>query len=81
MNPRHLTKNELAEVQKTKLEELVEHAGGANHLAFMLNLPVPTTQSYVARGRISKEGAILVEEHPTLGEYFKAKDLRPDINV
>ena len=81
MDLRLITKNELYQLQKDKLEELIEHAGGIKHLAFMLNLPLPTLNSCQARGRVSKEIAHIVENHPSLGEHFKAVDLRPDLTM
>ena len=81
MDLRSLTKNEIYIMQKQKLEKLVEHAGGVKHLAFMLNIVTPTVNSWIDRGRISKAGAKLVEDHPSLGEYFKAIDLRPDLII
>lgn len=74
-----LTLEELIKVQKERLDELVETVGGVNHLAKMLNLHYTTVKGWVERGRISKTGAKLVEDHMSLGEYYKAINLRPDL--
>ena len=74
-----LTLKELETVQKEQLSKLLDDAGGINHLAKMLNQHYMTVKGWDERGRISKDGAKLVEDHPSLGEYHKAKDLRPDL--
>lgn len=81
MNLHQLTLNEIKELQEQKLKELVEHAGTLKHLAFMLETPLPTVCGWVERGRISKSGARLVESHNSLGELFKAEELRPDLII
>lgn len=73
------TLTELQKLQEERLKELIKVAGNAGHLSRMINTPFSTVQGWVNRGRISKQGAITVEEHPVLGEQFKAVYLRPDI--
>lgn len=73
------TKEELERLHKERLEELVTVATSYHYLAKMLGQPSSTVQGWVTRGRISKAGAKLVEEHPSLKERFNAKYLRPDL--
>lgn len=73
------TKEELEQLHRERLEELVCIATSYHYLAKMLGQPSSTVQGWVVRGRISKAGAKLVEEHPTLKERFTAKYLRPDL--
>ena len=79
MQQLQLTLDELAKVQQDELEKLIEQVGGMNHLSKMLNVSYMVVKGWNDRGRISKGGAKLVEEHGSLGEYFKAKTLRPDL--
>ena len=74
-----LTLEQLNAHKKEALERLIEDAGSVNHLARMLNIHLMTVRGWVGRNAISKQGATLVEDHPTLGEYYKAIDLRPDM--
>jgi hypothetical protein len=73
------TKEELEQLHKEHLEELITLATSYHYLAKMLGQPSSTVQGWVVRGRISKAGAKLVEEHPTLKEHFTANYLRPDL--
>lgn len=75
----NLTLDELQQAHKEQLDKLIAEAGGVNHLSKMLNLPYTTVKGWEDRGRISKSGASMVEEHGSLGEHYKAKDLRPDL--
>lgn len=75
----NLKKNELKIVHKEQLDKLINDVGGVNHLSKMVNLHYTTVRGWEERGRISKEGARLVESHPSLGVHYKAKDLRPDL--
>lgn len=72
-------KEQLAAVHKTALEKLVALGDGRAYLSRMLGLPLGTINSWIDRGRISKDGARLVESHKYLGKFIKAKELRPDI--
>jgi len=74
-NPFNL--KEISMLQKGSLIRLIEEAGNPSHLARMLGIPVSTVHGWSQRGRISKEGARLVELCPNLS--FIAKDLRPDL--
>lgn len=74
-----LTLTELENVQKQKLTELLEQVGGVNHLSKMLNIGYMNVKGWEDRGRISRTGAMLVEGHGSLGEHWKAIDLRPDL--
>lgn len=74
-----MTLEQLQHAHKEAIQDLVKEAGTIIHLAKMLDKPFGTVQGWVERGRISKEGARLVESHPTLGDKFKAKDLRPEL--
>ena len=70
---------ELLQVEKEQLERLVDDVGGISHLSKMLNVHYTTVQGWVERGRISKKGAKMVEDHMSLGEHYKAIELRPDL--
>ena len=70
---------ELKKLHKERLDELIESAGTPKHLSLMLNVPIGTVLSWSTRGRISKEGAGLVELHITLGTKFKKNYLRPEL--
>jgi len=72
-------KKELVTLQRERLNELIEQADGVNYLAKMLNIHYTTIKGWVTRGRISKKGARMVEANKALGEFFKAKYLRPDL--
>lgn len=69
----------LNEYKQKKLDELTEYAGSPTHLSRMLGVGKGVTDAWVRRGQISRHGARLVEKHPTLGEVFTAKKLRPDL--
>ena len=76
---RTMTLDELNRNKKAVLTDLVQQAGGVNHLAIMLNIHYMTVKGWIERDQISKEGARLVEQHMTLGEHWKAITLRPDM--
>lgn len=76
-----LTKEELAETWARALDELIEEAGGAGHLAVMLNIPCAYVRQWVHRGKISLKHAKIVEEHPRLGQVFTAERLRPELGA
>lgn len=73
------TKEELQIIHRHSLDRLIEIAGGAAHLAKMLGEKPSTVSSWVARGRISKEGATKVSKHNTLKLKISAVELRPEI--
>lgn len=73
------TKSELKEILNVRLNELVDFAGGYVYLAKMLNISSSTTQGWVKRGQISKQGAILVSKHKDLRDSFPADYIRPDL--
>ena len=72
------TKDELEQLHKDRLQELVDYAGSWYHLGHMLGINPGAVQSWVRKGKISKKGAQIVEAHPRLGEMFKAEELRLD---
>jgi len=72
-----LNLKQIGELQKGSLNLLIEEAGNPSHLARMLGLPVSTVHGWSQRGRISKEGAMLVERCANLS--LTAKELRPDL--
>lgn len=72
-----LTLDQIRLAQAQALKRLIQEAGNPTHLARMLQLPVSTVHGWSQRGRISKEGAKLVECCPSLN--FVATDLRPDL--
>jgi len=74
-----LTRDQLISLKKFMLNKLLDEVGGIKSLASMLNENYMTISDWVKRGQTSKRGAQLIEDHPTLGEYFKAIDLRPDL--
>lgn len=73
------TKSQLNQKHRCALEELLEYAGGGVALARMIDVPLSTVTSWVARGRISKKGAIDVGSHPVLGKEFTITALRPEM--
>jgi len=73
------TKNQLKEVHEKAILDLVEFAGGRVHLARMLNKPLPTINSWIDRGVISKEGAKLVSKNNALKLEFPISRLRPEL--
>ena len=75
-----LTLEQLEQVQSERLSHLVTLAGNDKHLAKMLGVPVVTARGWIGRGRISRRGAELVEQHPVLSEHYGAQDLRPDLS-
>lgn len=74
-----MTLKELITSQKKAFSELIKKAGSVSHLAKMIDVPLSTAQGWAYRGRISKEGAKKVEQHPLLKDEFKAVDLRPEL--
>jgi hypothetical protein len=78
---REMTGDELSGIKKYQLKALLKHAGSTNDLSRMLSLAYPIVRGWELRNQISKRGARQVETHKTLGEYFKATDLRPDLNI
>ena len=78
---RYLTKYDMDKVRKYMIDKLIEKSGGDTELAKMLGKAITTVRGWKERGRISKEGALTVEDHPILGEKFKACDLRPDLEI
>lgn len=79
LEARLLTFDEMKIIYAKRLKELIKSAGNSNHLATMINVPTGTVKAWERRERISKEGAKLVENHPSLGKKFKADYLRPDL--
>ena len=75
----NLTKAELELHTAAELEDLIAYAGSVSHLARMLDYNYMTVKSWEEAGRISKEGARLVEAHKKLGKKFTAIELRPDL--
>jgi len=65
-------------LQEIALKELIEYAGNNSHLARMLKLPVSTVNSWVVRGRISLQGAELVQANEYLKQEFPLERLRPE---
>jgi len=74
-----MTLKELIAAQKKAFNELIKKAGTVSHLAKMIDVPLSTAQGWAYRGRISKEGAKKVEQHPLLKGEFTAVDLRPEL--
>jgi len=75
----HYSKEELSSIHKERMEKLLSFAGTYIHLAKMLGVTPSTAQGWVIRGRISKAGALLVENNSSLNKKFTAKYLRPDL--
>ncbi len=74
-----MTLEQLRVVHRTQIDNLIDEAGSISHLATMLGISADTVQSWSHRGRISKSGALMVENHALLGTYFMATDLRPEL--
>lgn len=75
-----MTLPQLIAAQDKALKELITKAGTVSHLSRMLGVSLSTAQGWVYRGRISKEGAKLVESHTLLGKSFKIVTLRPELD-
>lgn len=75
------TKREIEKMQKRELMELIQYAGDQVHLARMVGVSQPTVMGWANRGKISKQGAMLVESHPGLSRKFTAIQLRPDLTL
>lgn len=73
------TKDQLAILKRKALNDLVEYCGGATHLAKMLGKPLPTVNSWIKRGMISRDGVESVMSHPNLKSRFTKEQLRPDL--
>jgi len=71
-----LTLDELERIHRQSLRTLISTAGNPTHLARMLGVPVSTVHGWSRRGRISKEGAKLVDQCPYLD--FTFENLRPE---
>lgn len=74
---RILTKSQIDRICHSMLLKVIKEAGTVSHLAKMLGLPVSTVHGWHNRGKVSKSGAVLIEENPYLN--FTAKTLRPDL--
>ena len=74
-----MNKNELMAAQLAALNELIDEAGGCNHLSKMLGVNPMVIKGWTIRGRVSPKGAAIVQAHPTLGDKFSIQDLRPDL--
>ena len=72
-------KEQLEHHQRDQLHKLIHLAGDISYLARMLDLHYMVVKGWKERGRVSKDGAMMVENHPQLGKHFAAKDLRPDL--
>ena len=68
-----MTKNNLA------LKQLITLAGSQKQLAKLLGVDAHSIHDWLKVGQISKKGALLVEASITLGKFFKAQHLRPDV--
>lgn len=73
------TKDQLKEVHRQAVLDLVKFAGGRVHLARMLQKPLPTINSWIDRGVISKQGAELVCKNNALKNEFPMSRLRPEL--
>ena len=73
------TKEQLKEVHRQAVMDLVNFAGGRTHLAKMLNKPLPTINSWVDRGVISKQGVKAVCDNSALKDEFPVSRLRPEL--
>ena len=76
----HIDKKQLEIIQRQQLEKLINKAGTIAHLARMLDEDYMTVKGWVNRGRISKNGALKVEENKELRKHFTALNLRPDLH-
>jgi hypothetical protein len=66
-------------MQKQALTDLVVFAGGRVHLARMLTKPLSTVNSWIDRGKVSREGALEISKHPTFSKEFTISRMRPDL--
>ena len=79
LEARLMTHAQINEAYGVRVKELITEAGGYTHLAIMLNISAQNTFAWEKRERISKAGAKLVGNHPTLNKKFSAYYLRPDL--
>ena len=75
------TKSQLSSLEKERLAQLIEFAGGAAHLGAMLDLSPQTVQGWTTRGRISMAAAKLVAVHPAFAEKFPLHYMRPELET
>lgn len=68
---------QIKEMEKRKLTELVEYVGGQASLARFLGVSRQSVNEWVSRGRISATAAIEVEK--LTNGLFKKEDLRPAV--
>lgn len=68
----------LAAQHKQAMLDLVEYAGSKAHLAKMIGVAPRTVGNWVGHGRISMEGAYLVQNNEYLREHFPVSRLRPE---
>lgn len=76
-----LTLAQIRALQAEALKELIEEAGSNVHLAKMILVPVSTVNSWVSRGRISRDGADRVQKNEYLSAKFPISKLRPETNL
>ena len=75
------TKNEFKQMKSERLNELLDHAGGAGHLGLMTDIHTQVVIGWQQRGQVSLKGARKIGEHPTLGPKFPAEYLRPELET
>ena len=73
------TKDQIHEIQYEGLQSLISTAGTKAHLAKMLGVDSMVIHGWCTRGRVSKKGVLLVENHPGLSLQFSRHVLRPDM--
>lgn len=68
----------LVDQHKQAMTDLLEYAGSRAHLAKMIGVAPNTVGNWVELGRISMEGARLVQKNKYLAEHFPISRLRPE---
>ncbi len=72
-------KEQLKTYHSDVLNELLEDVGGKKNLSKLINKSIPTINSWIYHGRISKQGAKDIENNLRIKEKFSAEYLRPDL--
>lgn len=73
------TYEQLQEMKRQALYDLIEYAGTKAHLAKMLGVNSQIVHNWIQQGAISKNGVKLVQKNKTLSTKFPKERLRPEL--